>query len=72
MTDSLKQKFNKLCRKPAPTSNPNVPEDIGLAEQIQQKLVDLLMLLLKAMVVAFLLVLVLALMLMLMLMLLLV
>jgi hypothetical protein len=54
MADSLKQKFNKLCRKPALTSNPNVPEDVGLAKQIQQKIVNQLMLLLKAMVVAFL------------------
>ena len=37
--DSLKRKFNELTRRPAPTGDPNVPEDVRLAKQIRQMIV---------------------------------
>ena len=37
--ESLKQKFNELCRKPAPTGDPNIPEDVRLAKHIRQIIV---------------------------------
>ena len=37
--ESLKQKFNELCRKPAPTGDPNIPEDVCLAKHIRQIIV---------------------------------
>lgn len=37
--DSLKRKFNEVCRKPAPTGDPNVPEDVRLAKHVRQIIV---------------------------------
>ena len=31
----MKRKFNELCHKPAPTKDPNVPEDVRLAKQVR-------------------------------------
>ena len=36
--EGLKRKFNKLAKKPVPTGNPNMPEDIRLTKSIKSKL----------------------------------
>ena len=36
--EGLKRKFNKLTKKPVPTGNPNMPEDVKLTKSIKSKL----------------------------------